>query len=499
MKRVKLKSEKPNPLFELWLEEWRKEAVSRNSDLQHYFSKALVSLKKYPLPLKSGKDCIILQHFGTKLCSMLDKKLEKHKARNKGSSTDDLTCTYCNSIKEHAPEKKYKSQQVETNCIEKRANAFKRVINDNYLENNRKNQTNLTKPTQSQRSQSVERIISERFEQTEECFVSRKTKESNIHTEKLQEKFKKTKNPSKETINNAGGSIVNSTDSLQKDIYLEANKFDIILLVDKQETCGGKTKSQHDATLVELSQLGILFEVRHLKVGDFAWIARCRITNSELILPYVIERKRIDDLSASIIDGRYYEQKFRLKQSGIDNLMYIIEEYDKGQRSMLPHSSLMQASINTLMQDGFLVKYTKNHKDSMFYLSSLTNILHDIFKEKNLIGCKKATLKQADISSNILNLMEFQEFNKAASKQKVFKVSEMFIRHLLQLKGISVDKAVAIAERYSTPQLLIDALQEPDCNGEMLLSSIECGDKKRQLGITLSKTIYQLYTKKNLN
>jgi len=60
---------------------------------------------------------------------------------------------------------------------------------------------------------------------------------------------------------------------------------------------------------MELTQLGVLFEVRRLKVGDFTWIARSRKTNDELVLSYVIERKRMDDLSASIVDGRFHEQK----------------------------------------------------------------------------------------------------------------------------------------------------------------------------------------------
>lgn len=71
----------------------------------------------------------------------------------------------------------------------------------------------------------------------------------------------------------------------------------------------GKTKPQHDATLMELTRLGVLFEVRHLKIGDFTWIARCRETKDELVIPYIIERKRMDDLSASITDGRFHEQK----------------------------------------------------------------------------------------------------------------------------------------------------------------------------------------------
>lgn len=60
---------------------------------------------------------------------------------------------------------------------------------------------------------------------------------------------------------------------------------------------------------MELTRFGVFFEVRRLKVGDFVWIARSRKTNDELVLPYIIERKRMDDLSASIVDGRFHEQK----------------------------------------------------------------------------------------------------------------------------------------------------------------------------------------------
>jgi crossover junction endonuclease MUS81 len=74
-------------------------------------------------------------------------------------------------------------------------------------------------------------------------------------------------------------------------------------------TFRGKIKSKNDEKMSELSKNGILFEVRHLNVGDFMWIARCKFTNRELVLPYIVERKRIDDLSSSIKDGRYHEQK----------------------------------------------------------------------------------------------------------------------------------------------------------------------------------------------
>lgn len=81
---------------------------------------------------------------------------------------------------------------------------------------------------------------------------------------------------------------------------------------------------------------------------------------------------------------------------------------------------------------------------------------------------------------------------------QTFKVGEMFIRQLLQLKGMSVEKAMAIVERYGTPKVLIASLQSCEKNGEQLLADIEVGDKKRQLGHSISKAVYQLYTMNEL-
>lgn len=74
----------------------------------------------------------------------------------------------------------------------------------------------------------------------------------------------------------------------------------------------------------------------------------------------------------------------------------------------------------------------------------------------------------------------------------------MFIRQLLQLKGMSVDRATAIVERYPSPRILIAAL-ENSANGEQLLANIQVSDKRRQLGSSISKTVYQLYTTNELS
>lgn len=87
LKRVKRKLKGcPNPLFEKWLKEWKDEASQNGSDMQHCFNKALKSLRKFPFKLSSGKECILLENFGSKICSMLDKRIEEYNSlQNQGN------------------------------------------------------------------------------------------------------------------------------------------------------------------------------------------------------------------------------------------------------------------------------------------------------------------------------------------------------------------------------------------------------------------------------
>ena len=78
-------------------------------------------------------------------------------------------------------------------------------------------------------------------------------------------------------------------------------------------------KTRKQLLLPELQRNGVTLDVRKLQVGDFLWIAREKRvpvpgmiqmpTSRELVLDYVVERKRMDDLCGSILDGRFKEQK----------------------------------------------------------------------------------------------------------------------------------------------------------------------------------------------
>lgn len=74
-------------------------------------------------------------------------------------------------------------------------------------------------------------------------------------------------------------------------------------------------RSKHKETALKAFQnCGVPTDFRKLAVGDYLWICKPRPgsglnPDNELILPYVVERKRLDDLVQSIKDGRFKEQK----------------------------------------------------------------------------------------------------------------------------------------------------------------------------------------------
>lgn len=175
MKRIKIVPERLNCLFETWLEEWRNEAVLRNSELRNHFAKALDSLRRYPLPLESGKECIILQHFGTKLCSMLDKKQEEHR-RQEDNSTKAIDACF-----------------------------FEIDNNGGYA-------------------------ITSRKESAEECKIVEVQEKTAI--------VKQAKNTKKTASKRLVNATENASREINKRISLELSTFDIVLLVDTQETCG---------------------------------------------------------------------------------------------------------------------------------------------------------------------------------------------------------------------------------------------------------------------
>ncbi|CAB3246865.1 unnamed protein product [Arctia plantaginis] len=264
--------------------------------------------------------------------------------------------------------------------------------------------------------------------------------------------------------------------------------FDIILLIDKNET--GGTSKKNDPTVAQFNKYPDLkHEYRSLKVGDYAWIARHKVNKEqELVLPLIVERKRMDDLGASIKDGRFHEQKFRLRKCGLKSVVYMVENYGINKNVGLPIQNLMQALANTRVQDDFQVHITHSLTDSAKFLTMMTNRLAARYQDRSLKGCSSEATEGY--------LMTFEYFNKASAKTKPLTVTETFIKLLLQLKGVSVEKALAITSKFNTPRSLIIQYKKCDRNeGEFLLANIKYGNSGRNVGPSVSKSIYLLFSK----
>lgn len=290
--------------------------------------------------------------------------------------------------------------------------------------------------------------------------------------------------------------------------------YEIVLCVDFIETTGGSSQCKQEL-VKELQRNGVRFDVRKLNVGDFLWVAREKLeplpgqlrapSARELVLDYIVERKRMDDLCGSIIDGRFREQKFRLKRCGLRRPVYLVEECGSAASHLsLPESTLQQAMLNTQVVDGFFVKRVQDVRESAAYLTVMTRHLSKLYQNRTLF-CWSREL-EGDLSEeqdSVLgnpscSLMSFAEFNHGAVKNKCQTVREVFARQLLQISGLSGDKAAAIIEQYPTPHSLLSAYERcsNEAEQEKLLSSIRCGKLKRNLGPALSRTVFQLYCSK---
>lgn len=90
----------------------------------------------------------------------------------------------------------------------------------------------------------------------------------------------------------------------------------------------------------------------------------------------------------------------------------------------------------------------------------------------------------------------FAEFQKRTVKIQNFAIKDMFVRQLLQLKQLSLDKALAIVQRYPTPASLLSAYaaaNDDGDDGELLLANIQYGQLRKTIGPVISKCIYHFY------
>ncbi|KAM4537231.1 crossover junction endonuclease MUS81 [Odontesthes bonariensis] len=593
----------PNPLFLKWLTELRDEAKEKGHKIQYTYQKAISSLTKYPLPLRSAKEAKILQNFGDGICKILDEKLQRYYRENGSNASihclpkgapplgrTDNSNNLAPSRKKNAAGDEGKEmggggkRKKREYVPQKRSGGYAVLLTlyrQTQIPGSKGFMFKLELQTEAQHLcdksftvpdlgskytawSSVSTLIQKnlvikthnpaRFSLTEEglalaerlASAEQETKggakgdgeEVRSQGEELEEEeegvvdlTESGEDEEKEDSNsltkraacvtqpmNDEGRVCSSAHpqnsqttgkKLNGECLLPGN-YEIILCVDFIETTGGSHHRKQEL-VKELQRNGVHFDVRKLNVGDFLWVAREKVAplpgqlrapaGKELVLDYIIERKRMDDLCGSIIDGRFREQKFRMKRCGLRRPIYLVEGNGSAASHLsLPETTLQQAIVNTQVVDGFFVKRVQDVRESAAYLTVMTRYLTKLYQNCSLI-CRSRELEgdarsdTGERGSPSCSLMSFAEFNYGAVKNKCQTVREVFARQLMQISGLSGDKATAILEQYSTPHSLLTAYEQcaNEAEKEKLLSCIRYGKLKRNLGPALSRTLYQLY------
>ncbi|XP_077028548.1 structure-specific endonuclease subunit MUS81 [Agelaius phoeniceus] len=498
----------PNPLFARWLREWRDEA--QGTWARGTYERALRSLSRFPLPLRSGRAAAILQHFGPALCARLDQRLSQHR-REQGLPDTPPQQGRCPDPPPAPP--------TVSSVLTPPPPRTPPLIPIGG-EGQRKPRPNLCpspflqrhprqyRPLPRSRGHALLLVLSQSPEPLPEAELLQQAQPLCDHTLTpaalgpllRRGLVQRSGRPPRYALTPRGRSLAEApppgrvcpqrplaeqdencapappTCDPKQEFELRPGEFEIVLCADVTEANGPS-----GGVPALLRSRGVPVLLRRLHVGDFLWVAREKDPPTghaprELALDVVVERKSAADLGNSIRDGRYREQKFRLRRSGLRCPLYLLEEPGEGEPLPLPLPSLRQAAANTQVVDGLLVVRTRDPQDSAAYLGVLGEQLRRRFGGR-VLRAWGGMLREG------------------GAKNQAQTVGAVFARQLLQLGGLSGGRAGAVLRRFPTPASLMDALgpsQDPQKCREVL-SALRCGPALRNLGPSLSGALVKLY------
>lgn len=214
---------------------------------------------------------------------------------------------------------------------------------------------------------------------------------------------------------------------------------------------------------------GLDYELKNLEIGDFHFYYK-----KEIVL--VIERKTLKDLSSSIKDGRYREQKARMLGYYGKNVrkLYLIEGYNM--KDFKLNSKIFYSSmINMMMRDNILIYRTEDVNETIDFIKK-------IYIQLNKLGEKL-------INPNIFKIKEIGKCKPSKKGNITQKVC--FQNQLMQIPGISLKTAESLIDKYGSMKCLIEDMCF-DAKDDVIekLSIIKIGKKKRSFGKKLSLKLY---------
>ncbi|KAI6241423.1 Crossover junction endonuclease MUS81 [Aphelenchoides fujianensis] len=418
-KRVKIKPVFPtNLFFEKVLAEWKAQAMDTKG--KKIFKKALDNLKVYPLPLENYTHLRTIRGIGEDIATRLEASLECFRERE-----GDVTLVKVRALKRGAALVYLREAKVTKG---KKAVPFLSPA---------VSQPALRLPAASQQPSSSSIASSSTQVPTDPPTSPQPTTSSSD----LNQSFSQPVLPSTfagvpptqpPTTSPSAGRCPSSparkkavlpvSDALVEhdpELFPAAT---VTLIVDGRENRPGRAKTISD----HLAKHEVVHELRPLSVGDYLWVVKLGPgAENEMLLDFVVERKTWDDLKSSIRHSRYAEQKQRLQQSGIKNVVLVVEGNDKN-----TDRSLEQALATSSLENGFLIQRTANVAATARFLADVTAFL------------------QRKVKNEVLSGHSFAWLQDESRKTKEITVQDCFLRQLTVCPQLSAMKARDVANRF---------------------------------------------------
>lgn len=235
----------------------------------------------------------------------------------------------------------------------------------------------------------------------------------------------------------------------------------------------------------------------NLLLGDIVF----KQENKERI---IFERKTLYDLAASIKDGRYQEQSFRLNNCATPNhnIFYIIEgnmnsyNISKGR---MDKKTLYSAMFAIQFHKGFSLIKTNNIQETMIFIYSYFQKMQKEEKkqgyyEPDVVINKESNVMQINTSDQNTKglsiepiLQQESSYNDVIKRSKKSNITKENIGEIMlsNIPGVSSKSANIIMQKYKTLEKLIEALKQDNCclnkiqyetsNGQLRKINKTCG------------------------
>lgn len=212
----------------------------------------------------------------------------------------------------------------------------------------------------------------------------------------------------------------------------------ISMIIDSREIKSKKSQLFFQEQFIN-KDISIL--TRNLSVGDFIWIVKTE--GDEFILPYLIERKCLNDFLSSINSIRLFEQLNRLNK--YKNIFYLIEL--EGFKNFSEDDKvIVKKHLNILKQSNLTVLESKNIYESVELITIIDSHIRNSFK-----------------SGYENELINYDLFELEASKNLNLNGRDVFESVIYSIKGFDetsssyiIDNYKNLSELFKEVRMLID-------------------------------------------